>query len=110
MTKVEENGLLLSSLKPSDTLDRVEQALWVTASKVAEEWIRYQQTRSPFTRYYLYFKRSGPGLPGDVKIFDENEVAAGYELADPERITSLVPYTLTAWIYERMRRLPILPT
>ena len=110
MTKAEENGLLLSNLTPNDALDRVEQALWITAKTVAEEWICYQQTRSPFAHYYLYFKRSGPGLPGDVKIFGENEAAAGYELADPERITSLVPYTLTAWIYERMRRLPILPT
>lgn len=106
---MKKRSLLLSDLTPSSIYEDVETALWNTAKKISEEWVHRQRTGDPFAHYYLYYRRSANGKPGDVGIFEEREVPEGYELASPDRVTCLVPHQLMRWVHECMRRLPILP-
>jgi len=107
---VKKKNLLLSDLTPASTWEDVETAVWNTAKKIIEDWVRRQRSNpNPFAQYYLYYQRSADGKPGDVGIFEEREVPDGYELASPNRITCLVPHQLIGLVHVIMRKLPILP-
>ena len=60
---------------------------------------------------YLYYSPGRPKLWGALFVFRQSKaIPLGYELANNERIPrSLTVPELRAWIYERAKRLPLLP-
>ena len=63
-----------------------------------------------FTSAYLYFKKSGPGMSGELCfVFDGDAAPSGFELAHPQALRCDVPVSnYYTWTRSKIGRLPIL--
>jgi len=91
------------------TCAQSETARWNLAGYLADGWIR-DQCRDPHGMYFLIYKPSGPGKPGELNV-SRGKVASDWELATPERIMpNWTRDQVCRFIAETAYRLPILPT
>ena len=79
----------------------------------ARRWFQ-EQSRNPFTRFYLYYKPSTQTKWGDIRVAPESP-GKGWELATGEALGRHTGRFWTYndavyWISQQVRRLPLLPT
>jgi hypothetical protein len=93
---------------PIDTsISESRQMLETLALKLAREWFE-GQCNNTFAYYYLYYRPSDVGVPGQLVV--NTEAPDGFQLADTERLSpGWTVEKAKSVIYQAIYTLPILP-
>jgi len=85
----------------------IRKVVYEMADKAVKELWGNQLYWQNVTAWHVYYKASGPGAMGDIRI--SNERIDGYLLARPERVScAATREQIRSWIIDSAQRLPIL--
>ncbi len=89
------------------SISDTRQMLETLALELAREWFA-SQCNNTFAYYYLYYRQSGIGVPGQLVV--DTEAPDGFQMADTERLSpAWTVEKAKSVIYQAIYTLPILP-